>query len=75
MDKLVNMLFVNWRTTLMGLLGAMTTSGAAFLSQQQTGAWPYLASLFMFLQGLFAKDSRVTGTPGTTPVASGSKTA
>jgi hypothetical protein len=46
----------SWRTTLIGLVAAVVTAGAAFLQTQPGMAWSYVAAGLMFLVGRFLKD-------------------
>jgi len=66
MDVIKNMLFTNWKTTLMGALLAAAQAVGAYLSNQP-GAWPYVASVLIFLLGAFAKDHNISGT-GSGPI-------
>jgi hypothetical protein len=51
----------NWKTTLIGVGGAIAMGGGQLLSQGNLDYKAYVSMAFMTLIGLFAKDMNVTG--------------
>jgi hypothetical protein len=66
MSALIAALFTNWKTTLLGFLGAIVLAAQGYFSTQP-GAWPYVGAAIVAIFGLVAKDSNVTGGTKPTP--------
>lgn len=61
MTAILNALFGNWQTTLVGALGALV-----IYFQQQGGTWGIIGAALAFLFGVVTKDS-TTGSQSITP--------
>ena len=57
MTAILNSLFGNWKTTLVGALAAV----AAYLGSQGSPGWQIAGALLLALLGALSKDSNVTG--------------
>lgn len=51
----------NWKTTLVGVCGAIATGGGQLLSSGNLEWKDYVSMAFMTLVGFFAKDFNVSG--------------